>query len=172
MMAVESKTPFQNGSVSILSIDMARKEITVRVVILSIILAIILGGANVYLGLFAGLTVSASIPAAIISMSVLRTIYGNDVDILENNLVQTAASAGESLAAGVIFTFPALVMMNENDDDHLELKGWSHFKYTETVILAICGGFPPSLTAVAHHCHSQRGNGNHVQHSDSKSTAC
>jgi uncharacterized oligopeptide transporter (OPT) family protein len=127
---------------------MARKEITVRVVVLSVLLAIILGAANVYLGLFAGLTVSASIPAAIISMSILRTIYGNDVDLLENNLVQTAASAGESLAAGVIFTFPALVMMNENDDDHLELKGWSSFKYTETVILAICGGERPLLFSV------------------------
>jgi putative OPT family oligopeptide transporter len=116
-------------------------EITTRVVFLSILLAIILGAANVYLGLFAGLTVSASIPAAIISMSILRTIYGNDVHILENNLVQTAASAGESLAAGVIFTFPALVIMNEsNDDDELELQGWNHFKYLETVIIAICGG--------------------------------
>ena len=117
------------------------REITFRVILLSIILAIVLGAANVYLGLFAGLTVSASIPAAIISMSILRTIYGNDVHILENNLVQTAASAGESLAAGVIFTFPALVIMNEsNDDDELELRGWNNFKYLETVIIAICGG--------------------------------
>jgi putative OPT family oligopeptide transporter len=117
------------------------REITFRVIFLSILLAIVLGAANVYLGLFAGLTVSASIPAAIISMSILRTIYGNDVHILENNLVQTAASAGESLAAGVIFTFPALVIMNEsNDDDKLELQGWDHFKYVETVIIAICGG--------------------------------
>jgi hypothetical protein len=157
---------------------MARKEITVRVVVLSVLLAIILGAANVYLGLFAGLTVSASIPAAIISMSILRTIYGNDVDLLENNLVQTAASAGESLAAGVIFTFPALVMMNENDDDHLELKGWSSFKYTETVILAICGGEMPPLSVLLLFSSTlltsdltRRCDGNHVQHTDTKSIA-
>lgn len=65
-----------------------QKEITVRAVLLSLVLAVILGSANVYLGLFAGLTVSASIPAAIISMSVLRTLF-KDVSILENNLVQT-----------------------------------------------------------------------------------
>lgn len=117
------------------------KEITPRVIILSCILAIILGSANVYLGLFAGLTVSASIPAAIISMSILRTIYGNNISILENNLVQTSASAGEALAAGVIFTFPALVIMNNSDeDDNINLIGWKNFKYTETVIIAICGG--------------------------------
>ena len=118
-------------------------EITFRVVILSCILSIILGSANVYLGLFAGLTVSASIPAAIISMSVLRIFYKiNEINILENNLIQTAASAGEALAAGVIFTFPALILMNdsENNDDKVTLIGWNHFKYTDTVILAICGG--------------------------------
>lgn len=65
-----------------------QKEITVRAVLLSLVLAVVLGSANVYLGLFAGLTVSASIPAAIISMSVLRTLF-KDVSILENNLVQT-----------------------------------------------------------------------------------
>ena len=59
--------------------------------------------------------------------------------ILENNLVQTAASAGESLAAGVIFTFPALIIMTE-DDDGRELEGWSHFRYAETVIISIAGG--------------------------------
>ena len=68
-------------------------EITIRALILSAILATILGAANVYLGLFAGMTVSASIPAAIMSMSILRSVFSN-VSILENNIVQTAASAG------------------------------------------------------------------------------
>lgn len=117
--------------------DETQKEITVRAVLLSLVLAVILGSANVYLGLFAGMTVSASIPAAIISMSVLRTLF-KDVSILENNLVQTAASAGEALAAGVIFTFPAiLVMHNDKDND---LKTWGSFPYVTVAILSVCGG--------------------------------
>ena len=84
-------------------------EITVKAVLLGIVLAIVLAAANAYLGLFAGLTVSASIPAAVISMGILRLFRNSN--ILENNIVQTAASAGESLAAGVIFTIPALLLM-------------------------------------------------------------
>jgi len=85
-------------------------EITVKAIFLGIILSMILAGANAYLGLFAGMTVSASIPAAVISMGVLRLFKNHS--ILENNIVQTSASAGESLAAGVIFTIPALILMN------------------------------------------------------------
>lgn len=85
------------------------KEITVKAVILGALLSMILAGANAYLGLFAGMTVSASIPAAVISMAVLKMF--KESNILENNIVQTSASAGESVAAGVIFTFPALVLM-------------------------------------------------------------
>ncbi|NIA18714.1 MAG: oligopeptide transporter, OPT family [Simkaniaceae bacterium] len=85
-------------------------EITLKAVILGVLLSIILAGANAYLGLFAGMTVSASIPAAVISMGILRLFRTSN--ILENNIVQTAASAGESLAAGVIFTIPALILMN------------------------------------------------------------
>jgi putative OPT family oligopeptide transporter len=84
-------------------------EITIKAFILGIFLSMILAAANAYLGLFAGMTVSASIPAAVVSMGVLRLFKKNN--ILENNIVQTAASAGESLAAGVIFTLPALVIM-------------------------------------------------------------
>ncbi len=84
-------------------------EITVKALILGVLLSMILAAANAYLGLFAGMTVSASIPAAVISMGVLRLFRKSN--ILENNIVQTAASAGESLAAGVIFTLPALVIM-------------------------------------------------------------
>ena len=84
-------------------------EITFKAVVLGIILSAVLAGANAYLGLFAGMTVSASIPAAVISMGVLSLFRKSN--ILENNIVQTAASAGESLAAGVIFTIPALILM-------------------------------------------------------------
>ena len=84
-------------------------ELTVKAIFLGILLSVVLSGANAYLGLFAGMTVSASIPAAVMSMAVLRAFKQSN--ILENNLVQTSASAGESLAAGVIFTIPALVLI-------------------------------------------------------------
>ncbi len=84
-------------------------QLTVKAIVLGIILSAVLAGANAYLGLFAGLTVSASIPAAVISMAILRMFKNSN--ILENNIVQTAASAGESLAAGVVFTIPALVLL-------------------------------------------------------------
>ena len=84
-------------------------QLTLKAILLGIALAIILAGANAYLGLFAGMTVSASIPAAVISMGLLRLF--KDSNILENNIVQTAASAGESVAAGAIFTLPALILM-------------------------------------------------------------
>ncbi len=89
-------------------------EITVKAFILGVVLSVVLAGANAYLGLFAGMTVSASIPAAVVSMGVLRLFRRSN--ILENNIVQTAASAGESLAAGVIFTLPALVILGFWDD--------------------------------------------------------
>ena len=87
----------------------APAQLTVKAIVLGIVLSILLAGANAYLGLFAGLTVSASIPAAVISMAVLSLFKTSN--ILENNIVQTAASAGESLAAGVIFTLPALILL-------------------------------------------------------------
>ncbi len=84
-------------------------ELTLTSIILGVLLSVIFGAANAYLGLRVGLTVSASIPAAVISMGVIRFILHRD-SILENNMVQTIGSAGESLAAGVIFTMPALYM--------------------------------------------------------------
>ena len=89
--------------------DKVLPEITPISIILGVILAVIFGGANAYLGLRVGMTVSASIPAAVISMGVIRFILRRD-SILENNIVQTIGSAGESLAAGAIFTLPALFM--------------------------------------------------------------
>jgi len=103
-------------------------EITIKAVILGVLLSIILAGANAYLGLFAGMTVSASIPAAVVSMGVLRLFRKSN--ILENNIVQTAASAGESLAAGVIFTLPALVIMDY----------WTDFDFIWVTVIAGFGG--------------------------------
>ena len=91
------------------SADRVMPEFTGTSIILGIILAIVFGGANAYLGLRVGLTVSASIPAAVISMGVIRMIMKKE-SILENNMVQTIGSAGESLAAGAIFTLPAVFM--------------------------------------------------------------
>ena len=84
-------------------------EFTVTSVIMGIILAIVFGAANAYLGLRVGMTVSASIPAAVISMGVIRLIMRKD-SVLESNMVQTIGSAGESLAAGAIFTMPAIFL--------------------------------------------------------------
>jgi len=84
-------------------------QLTPKALLLGAALAMLLAAANAYLGLFAGLTVSASIPAAVISMGLLRLFRNNN--ILENNIVQTAASAGESVAAGAIFTLPALILL-------------------------------------------------------------
>ena len=92
-----------------ISADKMMPEFTPTALILGILLAVIFGGANAYLGLRVGMTVSASIPAAVISMGVIRIILKKD-SILENNMVQTIGSAGESLAAGAIFTLPALYM--------------------------------------------------------------
>ena len=103
-------------------------EITVKAVLLGIALSMILAGANAYLGLFAGMTASASIPAAVISMGVLSLFKKHN--ILEDNIVQTAASAGESLAAGVIFTIPALLLMGY----------WETFNYLEVAKIAAVGG--------------------------------
>jgi len=103
-------------------------EITVKAVILGVVLSVVLAAANAYLGLFAGMTVSASIPAAVVSMGVLRLFRKSN--ILENNIVQTAASAGESLAAGVIFTLPALVIINF----------WTEFSFLWVTVIAGFGG--------------------------------
>ena len=103
-------------------------QLTPRAIILSIILAMILAAANTYLGLFAGLTIATAIPAAVVSMAVLRVLGGGH--ILENNIVQTGASAGSSIAAGVIFTIPALVILNY----------WDDFRYWWVLAIAGLGG--------------------------------
>ncbi len=104
------------------------QEITIKAVLLGAILSMVLAAANAYIGLLVGLTVSASIPAAAVSMGVLRLFRRSN--ILENNLVQTAASAGESLVAGMIFTIPALVIMG----------AWGGYKYGPMLAIALVGG--------------------------------
>ena len=109
--------------------DKVMSELSITSVILGIILAVIFGGANAYLGLRVGMTVSASIPAAVVSMGIIRIILKRN-SILENNIVQTIGSAGESVAAGAIFTLPVLFMwFNEGKADYP--------KYAE--ITLICG---------------------------------
>jgi putative OPT family oligopeptide transporter len=103
-------------------------QLTFKAVLLGILLSMVLAGANAYLGLFAGMTVSASIPAAVISMGILRMF--RNTNILENNIVQTSASAGESLAAGVIFTLPALIILGY----------WDVFDYWWVCVIAGLGG--------------------------------
>ena len=107
-------------------------EMTVTSVIMGMILAVVFGAANAYLGLRVGMTVSASIPAAVISMGVIRVIMKKN-SILESNLVQTIGSAGESLAAGAIFTMPALFLWAE--EGLTEKPG-----LVEITLVALCGG--------------------------------
>ena len=113
-----------------------KNEITLKAFFLSIFLSIILSSAMVYLGLYAGMTISASIPAAIMSMGILRLFKNSN--ILENNIVQTAASAGESLAAGVIFTLPALLLIGY----------WDTISYLEVTKIAMVGGILGALFTV------------------------
>ncbi len=113
-----------------------QRQLTLRAVVLSVVLAVILSAANAYLGLFAGLTIATAIPAAVVSMGVLRLLGGGS--ILENNIVQTGASAGSSIAAGVIFTIPALVIMGY----------WPDFKYWWVLGIAGLGGLLGVLFSV------------------------
>ncbi|MEM1448412.1 MAG: oligopeptide transporter, OPT family [Planctomycetota bacterium] len=106
-----------------------RRELSLRALLLGLLLAVVMGAANVYVGLYAGMTVSASIPAAVMAMLVFRYLF-RDRSILEANQVQTCASAGESLAAGIIFTMPALVIMGT----------WTEFDFWTVTAIAFTGG--------------------------------
>jgi len=111
-------------------------QLTFRAITLAIVLAMILAAANTYLGLFAGMTIASAIPAAVVSMAVLRALGGGG--ILENNIVQTGASAGSSIASGVIFTIPALVILGY----------WQDFKYSWVLAIAGLGGILGVLFSV------------------------
>lgn len=119
--------------------DMNIKELTTRVVVIGVLLGGVMTAANAYLGLYVGMTVSASIPAAVMSMLILRGFKFKDVTILENNSVQTMASAGESLAAGVIFTVPALLVLGI----------WQDIEWVDTFLIAILGGLLGTMFTIA-----------------------
>ena len=104
-------------------------ELTLQAVSLGLVLSVLMCAANIYVGLRAGMTVSAAIPASVISMGILRGLLRRGT-ILENNVVHTIASSGESLSAGIIFTVPALVLLGI----------WDDFHYLETTLIAMAGG--------------------------------
>ena len=112
--------------------DRVMPELTVTSIVRGMLLAVIFGAANAYLGLRVGMTVSASIPAAVISMGVIRVIMKRN-SILESNMVQTIGSAGESLAAGAIFTMPALFLWAEEGLCDMP-------SLVEITLIALCGG--------------------------------
>jgi putative OPT family oligopeptide transporter len=105
-------------------------EFTAKAIGIGVIFGLIFGASTVYLGLRAGLTVSASIPIAVLAISVLKRLGGST--ILENNIVQTIGSAGESVAGGVVFTIPALIFLTPN--------GPAYFNYYQITVLALAGG--------------------------------
>jgi putative OPT family oligopeptide transporter len=127
-MMRDHEAPPESVDAPVIPASVTLPEITIKAVVLSVVLAAVLAGANAYLGLFAGMTVSASIPAAVVSMAVLRLFRRSN--ILENNIVQTAASSGEALAAGVIFTIPGLLLIGY----------WTSFDYWQTFTVALVGG--------------------------------
>src|SRR5499433_2881686 len=104
-------------------------EITIKAIILGALFGILFGAATVYLALRAGLTVSASVPIAVLAIAVFKKIGKST--ILENNIVQTIGSAGESVAAGVVFTVPALIFLSGGAD---------YFRYVTIFTLAAIGG--------------------------------
>lgn len=111
-----------------ISADESFAELTFRGIVLSILLTLILAISNAYLALKLGILTSASIPAAMISIGILRFFKGST--ILENNAVQTAASAGEAVAGGIVYTIPGLIVIGY----------WHHFDYLTNFFIALCGG--------------------------------
>ena len=124
----------QNGFEPYISHKRVTPELTVSSVVIGVILAVVFGAANAYLGLRVGMTVSASIPAAVISMGVLRVILRRG-SVLESNLAQTVGSAGESLAAGAIFTLPALFIWARENPAEFSVPS-----LLEITLIALVGG--------------------------------
>src|SRR5688500_8054835 len=130
-MAQVTQTPPDKGAFRpYVPASQSPAEFTVRAIILGALFGLLFGASTVYLGLRAGLTVSASIPIAVLSISVLKRLGRSS--ILENNIVQTIGSAGESVAGGVVFTIPALIFLLP--------FGPSYFTYTRITMLTLAGG--------------------------------
>ena len=107
--------------------ETALPELTVRAVVLGVLMAIVLGAANAYLGMRAGLTVAATFPAAVVAMAAMRALGGS---VLEENISRTTASVGEALVAGAIFTIPAFVISGV----------WDELRYWESTAIMFVGG--------------------------------
>jgi putative OPT family oligopeptide transporter len=119
-MAKESFTPYVSASSTM-------PELTFKALFLGVLMAVVLGAANAYLGMYVGLTVAATFPAAVVAMALLRPFKGN---ILEENIARTTASVGEALVAGAIFTIPALILSG----------AWEEFHYLESTAVMMIGG--------------------------------
>jgi len=120
-----------------ISSNKPQMEITIRAVILGMLISAVFGLGNAYIGLKYGMTISASLPAAVISMAILRGLF-RKVSVLENNIVQTIGSAGESLAAGVVFTFPAFMIWEAQNA--MGINDIFHLTGMEVVALSLLGG--------------------------------
>src|SRR5580704_534901 len=128
MNKTSSVSTSSNGEQPVISPHVSLPEITPRVIIIGVVLTIVLAAANAFLGLKVGVTVSASIPAAVISMGILR--FFRNSNILENTMVSIMASVGEALTAGIAFILPALIILHV----------WDKFNYWQTVITSLLGG--------------------------------
>src|SRR5579883_2635173 len=125
---IKSKSTGPGDDQPIIPASMSLPEITLRVIVLGVILTVVLAAANAFLGLKVGTTVSASIPAAVISMGILR--FFKNSNVLENTMVQIMASVGEALTAGISFILPALLILHV----------WDGFNYWQTVVTGLLGG--------------------------------
>src|SRR6185503_6853353 len=128
-MATTARSP-QTGFQPYIPPSQSPAEFTAKSIVIGVLFGLIFGASTVYLGLRAGLTVSASIPIAVLAISVLKRLGGST--ILENNIVQTIGSAGESVAGGVVFTIPALIFLTP--------EGPAYFNYYQIAMLAFAGG--------------------------------
>jgi len=127
---VQTAAPASIGFQPYVAPSQSPAEFTAKAIVIGVIFGLIFGASTVYLGLRAGLTVSASIPIAVLAISVLKRLGGST--ILENNIVQTIGSAGESVAGGVVFTIPALIFLTP--------RGPEYFNYYQITVLALAGG--------------------------------
>src|SRR6185436_13958987 len=127
---VQTAAPASIGFQPYVAPSQSPAEFTAKAIVIGVVFGLIFGASTVYLGLRAGLTVSASIPIAVLAISVLKRLGGST--ILENNIVQTIGSAGESVAGGVVFTIPALIFLTP--------RGPEYFNYYQISVLALAGG--------------------------------